>query len=229
MRRGRQHAHWQQSGLSSYPSLRIEQSGKSPILSQSLRPAPSADTSVARGLMGLNHENRFRAAPETTHAGFSPARIPGAVLSHIRHGPSIFRRTPANIAAGGTGRNRTGSLPTPSPLGKGDRAAVDEGNHCPVSSSHSWYLPDDCRLSDASQVFPRRPSVFPDCPVFDTTSPKVYPGICRVEGGAGIEPTISPCARGVLPYKHLPPMPPPYWRRIVISEPSQRIRTNTYR
>ena len=82
-----------------------EQRWKSLILSQSLRPAPSADTSVARGLMGLNHENLFRAAPDTTHAGFSPARIPGAVLSHIRHGPSIFRRTPANIAAGGTGQN----------------------------------------------------------------------------------------------------------------------------
>ena len=122
LRRCRQHAHWQQRGHSSYPSLRIEQSGKSPILSQSLGTAPSADTLVAQGLMWLNHENRFRAAPDTTHAGFAPARIPGAVLSHIRHGPPIFRRTPANIAAGGTGRTRTDSLPMPSPWEGGPRS-----------------------------------------------------------------------------------------------------------
>ena len=50
------------------------------------------------------------------NAGFSPARIPGAVVAHIRHGPSMIpggipRRS--SRAAGGIGRIQTGGLVIP--------------------------------------------------------------------------------------------------------------------
>lgn len=48
-------------------------------------------------------------------AGFSPARIPGAVVAHIRHGPSMNWRISrhSSRAAGGIGRIQTGGLVIP--------------------------------------------------------------------------------------------------------------------
>lgn len=172
----------------------------------------------------VSARRRIPPTPDFHRHGFRGQRFRASVVAHLfsKENTGEYRRL--------RDMPELNRLP-PNAFPSGEGGPHSGGRGKPLSRICVPQVPAAERMPSFRCVTGLSPSPirFPDCPVFDTTSPKVYPGIGRVEGGAGIEPTISPCARGVLPYKHLPPMPPPYRRRIVISEPSQRIQINTCR